>query len=551
MKRYIMLCTIGVLLSLGVTSFAAGIPYSISYDYYNNAIEVSGTSKENGTFVTLQILEKGYTFDEFDEEGDQSKVLWRGQATVKDGKYSIGIGYVSDTDCGEYAARLATNAFDEMTLIDNFMIVNNSEYCAAVNTVNKLAAENNFSEFSSYLSTDGYKLGYDFTLYTEVDNAARVYFEFVKDNPPEETETKQNILDFNTCVLIAGLNSKSVDNIDKYIENTVISGTELCEKYGEYISDENEQLYVTEKMSGKEIESFEQLETLLKQSIVLEEVYNATGYGDVREILSLYGAAVGISGTASNSVYKEMAGVDYSDADALKAGYERLKERLGQSGGNSNTSGGVGGSGSGGGSSNLTGRYTGTAAVAAPDKVTVYFYDIESVSWAREAIIALADKGIVNGKSEGYFKPDDNITREEFAKILVCAMGYSEEKAVSSNFADVNETDWFYNYVNVAYQKGILKGVGNGMFGTGQQITREDMMVMLYGALCEKNADVPEGELFFEDADMISDYAKDAVAALVEMGIVNGVSETEFDPNGSATRAQAAKVIYGALYMLQ
>ena len=70
---------------------------------------------------------------------------------------------------------------------------------------------------------------------------------------------------------------------------------------------------------------------------------------------------------------------------------------------------------------------------------------------------------------------------------------------------------------------------------------------MVCNALKSKGKDLPNAELAFEDKDIISDYAIDSVAALYKLGVVNGISETQFDPQGKATRAQAAKIIYGVL----
>ena len=82
-------------------------------------------------------------------------------------------------------------------------------------------------------------------------------------------------------------------------------------------------------------------------------------------------------------------------------------------------------------------------------------------------------------------------------------------------------------------------------------ITRQDIAVMVCNALKTKGVTLPESELFFDDKGEISDYAIQSVAALYKMNVVNGVSETVFDPCGKATRAQAAKIVYGVLDMLK
>ena len=101
--------------------------------------------------------------------------------------------------------------------------------------------------------------------------------------------------------------------------------------------------------------------------------------------------------------------------------------------------------------------------------------------------------------------------------------------------------------MNIAALNGIVQGIGNNCFGSRNTITRQDMCVMLYNALRQRKPDLTGDELVFEDSGLIAEYAKPAVAALYKMGAVNGVSSTEFEPEGYATRAQAAKIIYSVL----
>ena len=163
---------------------------------------------------------------------------------------------------------------------------------------------------------------------------------------------------------------------------------------------------------------------------------------------------------------------------------------------------------------------------------------------------ALADKKIINGKEVGKFKPDDKISREEFVKILVCAMGYENCEFNNTGFKDVKQDDWFYKYVNIAANSGIVNGVGNNQFGTGTLITRQDLVTMIYNVLVMKNVQVDTTIPEFNDINETSSYAVNAVSALYNMGIVNGVGDAQFAPMKNATRAEAAKIIYGVLNLL-
>ncbi|MDO5311038.1 MAG: S-layer homology domain-containing protein, partial [Clostridia bacterium] len=178
------------------------------------------------------------------------------------------------------------------------------------------------------------------------------------------------------------------------------------------------------------------------------------------------------------------------------------------------------------------------------------FDDIDDVPWAVDAIVELAEQGIINGKEERRFFPNDKITREETAKLIVAAF-LSEYPAVEAEFSDVDENEWYAQYVKIACGCGVFNGMGDGTFGIGSFITREDMAVIAYrtaeycglidGGESGRGAD----EFVFEDDGSISDYAKKAVYALEKEGIINGVGNGYFEPKGSLTRAQAAKIIYG------
>lgn len=173
------------------------------------------------------------------------------------------------------------------------------------------------------------------------------------------------------------------------------------------------------------------------------------------------------------------------------------------------------------------------------------FDDLASVSWATEAINALYSKNIINGIGERKFEPDRSVTREEFITMLVKA---AELKAsdISIDFRDVEAGAWYYDMVNIAYINGITEGIGDGLFGTGLKITREDMAVMVHRVFATKisNKNIA---VQFTDFDDISEYAKESVGQLCGAGIVSGMTDGRFVPKGDTTRAQAAVILYKVL----
>ena len=92
-------------------------------------------------------------------------------------------------------------------------------------------------------------------------------------------------------------------------------------------------------------------------------------------------------------------------------------------------------------------------------------------------------------------------------------------------------------------------GVDDTHFGVGQKISRQDLCVMAYRTLNACDVEIPETteEVEFRDKTEIADYARDAVAALQKAGVINGDDDRHFNPQQTATRAEAAKIIYGVI----
>lgn len=208
---------------------------------------------------------------------------------------------------------------------------------------------------------------------------------------------------------------------------------------------------------------------------------------------------------------------------------------------------------------------------AAPAQVR--FADQELATWATDSILALAARSVVNGVygmnsadsssgsngaagvSDVYFAPGRAVTRAEFAQMLVRALDLKPRDASASlPFADVRADDWYAGAATTAYEAGIVKGKGDGTFGGRERISRQDMAVMAYRALIvsglKLGAAAGKDASVFADDRAIAGYAREAVAALREAGIVGGMPDGSFAPNGTANRAQAA-VLVDRLLQLQ
>lgn len=186
-----------------------------------------------------------------------------------------------------------------------------------------------------------------------------------------------------------------------------------------------------------------------------------------------------------------------------------------------------------------TNHLTVYALMSAPD-----FPEMEDISghWAEMDILKIVSLQIANGDPSGDFRPNDNITRQEFAKIVVLSAGLQPVENPDFQFVDANDiSEWARGYVAAAVDAGIITGYEDNTFKAKQDISRAELATMVIRALHEDEVEQPE--LSFNDADSIPAWAAGFVAKAVEYGIINGFPDGTFRAGDNATRAESAKMI--------
>ncbi|MDO5397105.1 MAG: S-layer homology domain-containing protein [bacterium] len=204
------------------------------------------------------------------------------------------------------------------------------------------------------------------------------------------------------------------------------------------------------------------------------------------------------------------------------------------------------GSGSGITSGVIAGNGSTTPSLTWPDgNYPVNFQDLDQAPWAEDAIRILASMGIVNGRSATAFEPMGEITRAEFAKLVVTIYGINVGEGTQSTvYPDVVGGEWYTPYVNAAAQYGIVTGYPDGMFRPDALVSRQEMAVMMYRAITTFRTQLPTIYQPKAWTDTIPAWSADAINALQVAGIMNGVSDTEFGATDASTRAMAAQMIY-------
>ena len=211
----------------------------------------------------------------------------------------------------------------------------------------------------------------------------------------------------------------------------------------------------------------------------------------------------------------------------------------------SSNNGSGGGTGGGG---NRYGTASGNSAVVLPPTGTNTnpsqnpqleyvggFRDMPRTHWASASAQTLLNKGIISGDAEGGLRPDANITREEAVKVLLLTLEQEVQPAEGS--IDENTSQWAKDYVLTANGTGVIKGDENGKFNGRDAISRIDAIVIIARAL-GLEAGATETLSQFIDGAEVPDYAKAAVAKLVELGIVKGYTDGSIGVNNNITRAE-------------
>ena len=171
------------------------------------------------------------------------------------------------------------------------------------------------------------------------------------------------------------------------------------------------------------------------------------------------------------------------------------------------------------------------------------FNDLAGYEWAEEAIAALCEKGVVKGIGGGAFGPGLILSRAQLVTMLWRAAGepHVETDRLAPAFEDVKDGECYTDAVAWAEANGVVKGYGDGRFGTDDDISIEQLAAILYryaGSPEVSDMPLPEG---------VSDWAEDAVAWALAKDLLPSLADGKTAPTDGATRAEAAFALYGAL----
>lgn len=559
-----MLTIFGIMCLTQTAAFAAGeVGYKI-VDYNTGAVEVCGKaqSQPSDAFVGITVFNPGADIGNVNAAAD--------------------IKYQSQTRLGAdgYSIKMKIDATDEDKFYTLAASVDGKKYTMPLYFFGKAATDAYISELNAL----DYAAMTDAELSAECEKIMRYFsqnssgiYEDYYDNLDNKAEIAKIFLKSADKKLAADEGYSSIKNlIDASIVcaayNHSLTGGKLL--HAELLGLDKDSYSVGLVKSGMTDAGVEALVkqmvgntavsdmgvTFARQAILAAVNYpTGYGYGHITDILSSGSAAAtlkaaGFDSAVYNSSNKaEVAKVILNNNDEkVKTDFSAFVEFVNKTAKANPKPNGGGGGGGGGSSSGSSGKKGSTLPSVVPPVVNTgtteveyeeVFSDLADVEWAKRAIMSLYKSGIVSGMNGDIFAPRDHVTREQFVKMLVCAMNIEpvdEELA----FDDVDKDMWYSGYVAAAVKNGIAFGKDETTFGIGELITREQIAAMCARIIGKTSDELTED---FADSDDISEYAKDGVMLMKKLGVIKGNESGEFKPKSYATRAEAAQIIYGII----
>ena len=167
------------------------------------------------------------------------------------------------------------------------------------------------------------------------------------------------------------------------------------------------------------------------------------------------------------------------------------------------------------------------------------YVDLNSTSWATPAIEEMAKMGYIGGYEDGTFKPSKEITRAELLTIINKMNNFTEETEIS--FSDVSSSNWAYREIKKAVAAGYVSGFGDNTFKPNENVTREQIAVMLNNLY---ELETKEENINIADLEEVSFWAKEAVKNVVSNKIMSGYSDGTFGGKRRITRAEGVVALH-------
>ncbi len=493
------------LLVLTQPVFAANEKADMLVQDGKNRIEISGTASCGRQNVTVQMLKPG-----INEASDLLDIVFQKQvATDENGAFSVAFTAPDTMETGTYSVQIFYENGQKQTIAAEYKSI-----ADLTGDFDVLKESVSVEETRSIIEKHGVEWNFDFVLYNVLADTSKnaVIEKFIALGGKKVSnlyEARDIFKSASVAVAIAFYPADFADLVTGiYGENTGLSERDAYKEFAK----QTDLKQIGLLLSGRNFENGEIAQKAFETEICLSVIQNAKGWFDVDRAVKVMAPLLSLDmnayAEAPEAIGMALAGKTFNAESFLTAFLREIQKNTGEK---------------------------------------VIFEDVaQQTSWASEAVNTLYASGIVNGTSDATFEPNGQVTREQFAKMIMAMLGEGEQMT-DSGFSDVKSNEWYAPYVAMAKESGIVNGVSETEFGVGHPITREQMATMIYRAgllLGYKTNGTPKD---FTDVAEISDYAKTAVDALTAGGVINGMSDGSFAPHSTATRAEAACMIYNLM----
>lgn len=547
MKRKIAALTATACL-LTVNCFGAVTDVSKDYSIDTTTVTVKGTASKGDT-IGYTVVKKGA------DAKVKANVLAVGEieATADNGSFSIDFTMPDTTPTDDYTVYVGWLGGSATKSVDvHFVNISG--------TVTALKAAETLDDLKTiFAPAEEHKealtqLGMDYTILNSLSGKDDTLTAFLNDEGRADADPATLAQIFNKHMGYRMINEKKTGGLAKINP----SFGDPAVKYND-LTDTALKTYLD---SGIYSKTYSGLDDVYDKYEELNIIYliNSCDAGELKTLVAEYYDELGLSGKSYYTTYtdfipskKDTVGSKYlgfasgetvNSAEKFREIFEKAVKAANKGTGGGGGTGTGGGSGSGSGGGAYVPNSSGSLSIN-----NERFDDLAGFDWAYEPINALADKGIINGVSSGKFAPADNVTREQMVKMLLLSIG-EDGAAVNVPFTDVDFAEWYAPYVARSYELGLVNGISETLFGTGDNITRQDLAVIAVraakykGIIKEEKAEASP----FGDREQIADYAKDAVDTLYSLSIIGGKDGNVFAPEDNCTRAEAAKIIYNTFF---
>jgi len=561
-KKYINLFLVTAILCLPQLTFASvtDFIYNVRVLSETNEVVIEGNvpSVYTGAIVSCQVINPGRSNAELDGTVQMKDVVNYVEDCVAGENGTFSFRYVISGTTGLYNIVIGVSGRQEP--YTGFFNYYSGQYeSKVISDINLAKAAKDAAKFEELFKANYSTLNLNCTLYNQLSAQGKDLSAFYK-----------LMADSKQINSVNELQAQADEMMVVYLINSAETGAETAEllkTYGDVIGIVSSTAYYTYSNGGvsadvcgelakTDFSSKSAIVTAFQNQTIRMAVYKANGWEPVRIALLYNKVLIDIDDTKLNKlkspseVFRMMAGNNYMTLSEVNNAFNKAVADEYDIENTDKTGGGGGGGSKSSGSGNYSIAVVPSNTAPQSNGGTV-FSDMKNVEWAIESVEALYKKGIVKGKSDITFAPNDPVTREEFVKMLVMSLNIFDKDA-KTQFNDVSSSEWYAPYIASAVNTGIINGKANGNFGVGEQITREDMAAVVYRALLYKNSGLAadNAELSFTDSADIADYAVSGVAFMQEKQLIRGNGDGRFSPKENSTRAQAAVIINRLLEFL-